>query len=157
MRLSQKELEKNVFEKFIKHTGINVDDFEQCDPPKPDIFCETEDGKLYFELTDNTSEQIQKSVHANDEAIRNKAYWINPFPDRYKQKFTKNYETSSIGCELVIYFGIHPVAELGSHFDVRFQENIEWIRTNKRQSKFQKVWIYDYHQDRVLACINGST
>jgi hypothetical protein len=157
MRLSQPELEKRVFEKFVRHTGINVTCFQPCDPPKPDILCETECGKLYFELTDNTAEQLQKAVHARKEAVRNKACWINPFPEGYKQKFTKHYETNSVGCELVIYFGIHPVAEFGAHFAARLQENIEWIRRHKQQSEFQKVWIYDYHQDRVLACVNGST
>jgi hypothetical protein len=119
--------------------------------------CETECGNLYFELTDNTAEQLQKAVHARKEAVRNKARWINPFPEGYKHKFTKHYETNSVGCELVIYFGIHPVAELGAHFDASLQENIEWIRRHKPQSEFQKVWIYDYHQDRVLAWVNGST
>lgn len=155
--MSQPELERNVFEKFVKHIGINVVCFQSCDPPKPDIFCETECEKLYFELTDNTSEQIQKSVRARAKAAQNAAYWINPFPEGYRQKFTKHYKTNSLDCELVIYFGIHPVAELGPHFDTRLQENIVWIRRHKQQSEFSKVWIYDYHQDRVLACVYGST
>lgn len=157
MRLSQPELENRVFEKFIKHTDLNVMCFQSCDPPKPDILCDTECGKLYFELTDNTAEQIQKTIHATKEVVQNEAYWINPFPNVYKQKFTKHYETDSVVCELVIYFGVHPVAKLGPHFDVKLQESIKWIRKHKQQSEFQKVWIYDYHQDRILACINGST
>ncbi len=157
MQLSQSELEKKVFEKFIKSIGINVVSIQSCKPPKPDIFCEAEFGKLYFELTDNTSQQMQKSAHTKDEAVRNAAFWFNPFPAEYKQKFEKHYETNSIECELVIYFGIHPVAELGPHFDTRLQDNIEWIRQHIQQSQFSRVWIYDYHQDRVLACVNRKT
>ena len=33
MRLSKPELEKKVFEKFIKHTCTNVVCFESCNPP----------------------------------------------------------------------------------------------------------------------------
>jgi hypothetical protein len=157
MRLSKPELEKKVFEKFVKHTGINVIRFQSCDPPQPDISCDTECGKLYFELTDNTSGQIQKSVHAKDETSRNAAYWFDPFPQRYRQKFEKHYEINSADCELLIYFGIHPVAELGPHFDSKLSENIEWIHKHMQQSQFGKVWIYDYHRDRVLARINEST
>lgn len=157
MPLSKPELEKKIFDKFVKHIGVNVMCFKSCDPPEPDIFCETEYEGLYFELTDNTSEPMQKSMHARDEAVRNRAYWINPFPEGYKEKFNKNYETNSVACELVIYFGIHPVSEMGAHFDARLQENIEWIKREKHQSAFRKVWIYDYHQDRVLACVNGNT
>ena len=157
MPLSQQELEKKVLEKFVKCVGFNVVRIQSCDPPKPDIFCEAEFGNLYFELTDNTSQQIQKTVHTKDDAVRNAAYWFNPFPEVYKQKFTKHYETNSVDCELVIYFGIHPVAELGPHFDARLQENIKWIRQHIQQSKFSKVWIYDYHQDLVLASVNGNT
>ena len=157
MRLSQSELEKKVFEKFVRHIGINVICFLACDPPEPDILCNTERGKLYFELTDNTPEQMQKTVHARKEAVRNNPCWIDPFPEVYKQKFKNHYETNSVSCELVIYFGIHPVPELGVHFDIRLQESIEWIRQYKQQSEFQKVWIYDYNQDQVLAYVNGNT
>lgn len=155
--MSKRELEKKVFEKFVKHTGINVKRFQSCDPPKPDICCATECGRLYFELTDNTSGQIQESVHAKDEASRNAGYWFDPFPQRYRKKFQKHYETNSARCELLIYFGIHPVADLGPHFDWRLHENIEWIKKHMQQSEFGKVWIYDYDQDRVLARINEST
>jgi hypothetical protein len=156
MRLPKPELEKRVFEKFIKHLGTNVIRFHSCDPPQPDICCDAEGGKLYFELTDNTSEESQKSVHAKAETSRNTAYWFEPFPQTYTQKFEKHYETESADCELVIYFGTHPVCDLGQHFDSRLHENIEWIQANMKQSQFRKVWIYDYHRDRVLACINKS-
>jgi len=157
MPLSQPELEKKIFERFVKHIDFNVEGFQSCEPPKPDIICETEFGKLYFELTDNTSHQIQKSVHAKDKAVRNKTYWINPFPEEYKQKFEKRYETNSVDVELLIYFGIHPVDELGLHFDAMLKKNIEWIRQHIQQSQFSRVWIYDYHQDCVLDCVDGST
>jgi hypothetical protein len=157
MALSQQDLEKLVFRKFVKHTGLNLIHFQSCNHPEPDILCESQSGKLYFELTDNTSEQAQEAIHTKNERIRNKAYWFNPFPEIYKQKFTKHYETSSVSCELIIYFGTHPVDELGDHFNYRLQENVEWIRQIIHQSEFQKVWIYDYHKDRVLACVSVST
>ncbi|RZB31326.1 MAG: hypothetical protein SRB2_04851 [Desulfobacteraceae bacterium Eth-SRB2] len=157
MKLSQTELEELVFKKFLKHTDLNVIRFKSCKPPKPDILCEHQCGKLYFELTDNTSEEIQKSIHAKNEQIRKKAYWFSPFPEHYRQKFRKKYDTNSLSCELIIYFGNHPVAELGPHFDNRLQENLEWIRQNINQSEFQKVWIYDYHKDMILDCVDGCT
>lgn len=157
MTLSQQTLEKLVFEKFVKHTGLNVISFKTCKPPKPDIFCESQRERLYFELTDNTPQKMQKTVHARNEEVRGKAYFIDPFPEVYKQKFTKSYETSSLRCDLVIYFGIHPVAELGVHFEHRMHDNTEWIRQNIQQSEFQKVWIYDYHQDKVLNYVEIST
>lgn len=157
MKLAQAEVERRVFKKFFKHTGLNLIRFQSCKPPKPDILCEHQFGNLYFELTDNTSEEIQKSIHARNEEIRKKAYWIDPFPEIYRKKFTKNYKMRSIICELIIYFGNHPVAELGDHFDNRLQKHIEWIRQNINQSEFQKVWIYDYHQDKVLVWVDGRT
>ena len=72
MKLSQTELERLVFKKFLKHTDLNVIRFQSCKPPKPDILCEHQCGKLYFELTDNTSEEIQKSIHEKNEQIRKK-------------------------------------------------------------------------------------
>ncbi len=157
MKLSQAELERRVFKKFFKHTSLNIIRFQSCKPPKPDILCEHQFGKLYFELTDDTSEETQKSIHARNEEIRKKAYWFSPFPESYRQKFRKKYETHSLSCELIIYFGNQPVDELGDHFDIRLQENIEWIRQYMNQSEFQKVWIYDYHQDEVLVCVDGRT
>ena len=156
MPLSKPELERVVFDKFVKHIGVKVTSFKSCNPPEPDILCDTECGALYIELTDNTSQSIQKSVHARDEATQKEAFWIDPFPEGYKHKFDKQYQTNSIACELVIYFGIHPVVGLGDHFDSRLQENIEWIKGRKHSSAFRKVWIYDYHQDCVLACVNGA-
>ena len=135
MRLSKPELEKNVFEKFSKHAFVNIRSFESCNPPKPDIFCKTEMGAFYFELTDNTSDQIQKSVHKKD-ASRSKAYWFDPFPETYRQKFTKQYETNSIAIDLIIYFGIQPITGLGPHFEVLLRQNIEWIEQNIERSVF---------------------
>ena len=157
MKLSQQELEKLIFEKFTKHTGLHIVCFQTCNPPEPDILCEHQYGKLYFELTDNTSEQIQKSIHANKEKIRRRAYSFSPFPEKYRQKFTKHYETHLLNCELIIYFGVHPVADLGDHFNNKLQENIEWIRQHINQSEFHTVWIYDYHQDRILDQVYGRT
>lgn len=62
------------------------------------------------------------------------------FPEGYKQKFNKQYQTNSNPCDLVIYFGLHPVTELGDHFDSRLQENIEWIQGRKHSTAFRKVW-----------------
>jgi hypothetical protein len=157
MTLSQQDLEKSIFERFVKHTGLNVICLQICNPPEPDVLCEHQCGKLYFELTDNTSEEEQKATHTKNEKIRRKAYWFSPFPERYRQKFTRHYETHSLSCELIIYFGIHPVAGLGPHFDYGLQENIEWIRQHINQSEFHTVWIYDYHQDKVLAQVDGCT
>lgn len=157
MVLSKQDLEELVFQKFVKHTGLNLINFQSCKPPEPDILCESQSGKLYFELTDNTPEQAQEAIHTKNERVRNEAYCFNPFPEIYKQKFTKHYETSSLSCELIIYFGIHPVDELGDHFKYRLEKNVEWIRQNIHQSEFQKVWIYDYHKDRVLKWVCVST
>lgn len=156
MPLSKPELETKVFHKFAKHIGVKVISFKSCNPPEPDILCDTECGRLFVELTDNTSESIQKSVHAKDDKTQREAYWIDPFPENYKQKFSKQYQTNSNPCDLLIYFGLHPVVELGDHFHSKLQENIEWIKETKHSSIFRKVWIYDYHQDRVLACVNGA-
>jgi len=150
MKLSQQELEKMIFEKFVKHAGLNNVCFQTCNPPEPDILCEHQYGKLYFELTDNTSEQIQKSIHANKEKIRRRAYSFSPFPEKYRQKFTKHYETHLLNCELIIYFGVQPVADLGDHFTNKLHENIEWIRQHINQSEFDKIWIYDYHKNCIL-------
>ena len=157
MPLSKPELETKVFDKFAKHIDVKVTSFRSCNPPEPDILCDTEYGGLYVELTDNTSESIQKSVHAKDETTQREASWIDPFPERYKQKFNKQYQTHSNPCDLVIYFGLHPVSELGAHFACRLQENIDWIKGNKHSTAFRKVWIYDYHQDCVLACVYGAS
>ncbi len=151
--IEKQELEKNVFMKFVECIDINVVRIQSCKPPEPDILCEHECGKLYFELTDNTSQNIQYSTHTKDDVIRNKANWFKPFPKEYKAKFKKKYETHSFSCELLIYFTIQP--DLGLHFDSGLEDNIEWIRQNIQQSQFNKVWIYDFHQDRILDCINS--
>jgi len=154
MPLSKPELETKVFCKFAKHIGVKVTSFRSCDPPEPDMLCDIECGRLYVELTDNTSESIQKSVHANDDTTQSEPYWIDPFPEHYKQKFSKQYQTNSYPCDLVIYFGLHPVTELGDHFHGKLQDNVTWIKGIKHSSIFRKVWIYDYHNDCVLACVN---
>jgi len=153
-RLSQQELELRVFDRFVKHTEYAIISRRPCDPPEADIFCQTDRGALYFELTDNTAEETQRAIHSANPSIRGKAYWFSPFPPDYKQKFTKHYDTHSLRCDLIIYFGIHPVAELGPHFDDRLAENIVWIRQHMPQAAFAKVWIFDYHQDKVLSQID---
>jgi len=150
MKLSQHELEKKVFQRFMKHSDMNCTSVKICVPPRPDILCTCKNQKVYFELTDNTSHQIQKSVHARDDVVRDQAYSIDPFPAVYNQKFNKSYETDSLRCDLLVYFGMHPVKELDEHFEHRLHENIEWIGQNIHRSIFHRVWIYDYHQDAVI-------
>jgi hypothetical protein len=154
MKLKKQDVEKKIFNKFIKHTGWCVICIHSCNPPKPDILCEHKFGQLYYELTDNTSEEIQESAHSKDNSIQNRANWFKPFPDGYKKKFSDKkepYEINSLSCELIIYFSTQP--ELGLHLERELHENVDWIRQHIKQSQFNKVWIYDYHGDRVLFCV----
>ena len=155
--MSKQDLEKLIFGKFVKHAGLTRIHFESRDAPEPDILCKSKTGELYFELTNNSSQETQETIHTKNEDIKNKAYWFNPFPKTYQQKFAKHYKTGSLNCELVIYFSIQPVNELGEHFNYKLKKNLEWIRKNIHQSEFRKVWIYDYHNDKVLGCVQVST
>lgn len=157
MVLSQQELEMEVFSRFLTNTGYVFRKIEQHNPPKPDIKCCRESECCYFELTDNTPHQTQKSIHAKKNHVRDAAYFIKPIPDTYKKKFTKKYEIESCHCYLVIYYTVHPVRELGGHFERELRIQEEWIRCHIAQSEFQKVWIYDYHQDRILSYIEVNT
>ena len=153
MALSQRELELEVFNRFLTNTAYTFRKIEQHDPPEPDIKCYSETECCYFELTDNTPQQTQKSIHAKKAHVRDAAYFIKPIPDTYKKKFAKDYQTGSCHCYLVVYYTIHPVRELGGHFERELRIQEQWIRCHIAQSEFQKVWVYDYHQNKILSCI----
>lgn len=154
---SQQKLEMDVFSHFLTKTRYKCQEIEQHKPPRPDIKCYTETECYYFELTDNTPCQTQKSIHAKEKHVRDAAYFISPIPDTYKNKFTKKYETESCHCYLIIYYTVHPIRELGAHFERELRIQEKWIRRHIAQSEFQKVWIYDYQQNKILSCIEVST
>lgn len=157
MQESQSELERAVFKRFAEHAGFSVTSIQSRRPPEPDLLCVTDSGEIYFELTDNTASQIQESVNARSERVKKESYWFSPFPDRYRAKFDKRYQTNSTECDLLIYFTLQPVSELSGQFDVCLEACVEWLREHLQQSVFRKVWLYDDHQGRVLACVEEQT
>ena len=153
MTKSQKIIELEIFKKFAEKAKFDLIDCKNCDPPEPDIFCIILDKKKYFELTDASDEFIQKSSHDQNSQ---QTGWFNPFPEKYRKKFDKKYRLQSLDCDLLIYFSIAPTLELGEHFNFQLEDNENWIKQNIGTSPFQRVWIYDVHNNQTLSRIEKS-
>jgi len=69
-----------------------------------------------------------------------------PLLNRIQDKFGKVYETQ-YPCELLLYYDLQP--EIVSKFQL--SDTCEYAQKNIHKSAFQRVWIYSFHSDKILA------
>lgn len=72
----------------------------------------------------------------------------DPSIERIKNKYAKKYITPH-PCELLLYYDLQP--EVVSEFNI--DDTIDYAKSNIASSSFQRVWIYSFHKDKVIAKI----
>ena len=157
MALSNQEIENLVFTKFVKNHRFqeiyDLEDWKQRD--KPDIWCKCKDSERYFELTDNTDQQLRQYMNdPKNKKVKYEPWRIQVFPSKYQDKFGKQYQTNNKQCDLIVYFGLYPVEFSERRFSEELNKNIGEIIIDIEKSPFESVWIFDYEKDKILQKIN---
>jgi len=108
-------------------------------------------------IPSNLNKIVQKIVIENS-ASSNPVFGVNswgtikhPLIERIRDKFSKKYEITH-PTELLLFYNLQPVAH-----EFIFNYACRYAQTHIRESKFQRIWIYLWPQDEILAKIENKS
>jgi hypothetical protein len=138
-----------IFKRFAPSYSrqLNIETLRSRNPPEPDIEIAVLDGEtISFELREITDQGLAKSFGSGK---FEGGFLDDSLIPGVKSKFNKEYETK-YPIELLLFYDSYPV-DLARY---ELSEAEEYIRSNISKPKYRSVWIFAYHENKVLRHID---
>ena len=145
---AKQQHELNVFELFVKATGLNIDSahITQNPPPAPDIICKISENDYGFELTAITDKIIESKIGANRSGYSNFRIDVSDVVARIEKKSKNSYSISRV--DLLLHEAGAPIDDLWA-IDSQYFDSVIQNATDK--SHFLRVWIVDFN-NQIFRC-----
>ncbi len=144
--------EREIFIEFVKAANLNIEPDSVISevPPKPDISCELNRARCYFEMAEITDEDLARSrgIHKHDDEIYGGAIsHSKPLEDVINTKASKQYDADG-PLELLIYYD----KQVPPYFDDKFiSANIgSKVDSMIASGRWAGVWAFDRWKKRIL-------
>lgn len=144
-------IEIAIFDEFAKALSLKLVDgsVEKIDPgvfPKikmPDIYCELEEGPVYYELTEACDPELIKAIKAIEESGTSEEEGCAPefckndaSEDTLRKKLNKQYDIDA-PVELIVYTNGRTVLD-DDEISLRIRETVKTLGFGQ----FRKVWFF---------------
>ena len=101
------KVELSIFEKFVEVSGISVKSDSvrkgNADQGEPDIYCEMEEGVVYFELAEACAPEFAAAISRSLKSGKSEAVWGGDVSiETIRKKRKKTYKVSE-PIELILY------------------------------------------------------
>jgi hypothetical protein len=119
---------------------------------EPDILCTVAHARHYFELGEITDPTVAKSMAdaIKQDGPRGCAFSQDrPFAYIIEKKRSRSYTTSGAPVELLLYYRTQS-PPLRSHFAELLSNSGPDLQALVTSGRFQRVWIFDFSEQRIL-------
>jgi hypothetical protein len=134
------KVEIAVFYDFVNAANIDIHENTvrkgEADLGQPDIFCEMEEGGVYFELTEACAPEFAAAITRSLKSEKPEAVWgADVSKETIRNKLKKNYSVS-VPIELILY-----TAGKTALSDDVIAAKLEPVLSNG-MGPFRRVWLY---------------
>jgi hypothetical protein len=140
MSAAQKaKFEREVFEEFVRASGLPVDPktIQQFEPPAPDIQCEIEGRKAFFELTMLSDSELEHQVGKGEFKYTNFHVGFEKLLEIIDYKSSRKYVATSL--DLVIHSG----QVVGFHRLWEMDPFGQLMSEVMGRTNFDRIWLFD--------------
>jgi len=153
--------ELEVFRAFAKVAPVSIDATSERNaaPPEPDVCCTIDGITYYFELGEITDQPVARSTAIalkTDEPTGCAFSQDVPFASILSNKATKKYLTSGAPVDLLLYYR-KQYPPWKQYFSGMVNANENHIRAvlKSNAGPFDRLWIFDFWEDRVLLSVSS--
>lgn len=161
LRPDQRRLynEWRTFGAFARVARLDVDPrtIENREPPEPDIRCLTSGVLHYFELGEVVDQTLARTAgmasKEGQDIFGGSLSQLAPLRRIFEQKCSKTYVTNGRSLDLLLHYSVGHQYPHTARVQTDIGARHQGIVNDLRKSPFNRLWLYDGWDQRVIACV----